>query len=116
VSFNRIPAVTVAQLPADSAVDGQMVLVDVREPDEWDAGHIPGALHIPMGELAARLDEVPRDRDVVVLCRSGSRSAAVTKYLVHQGWQVRNLVGGMAGWAAHGRPMVSETGAPPSVL
>jgi rhodanese-related sulfurtransferase len=91
-------------------------VVDVREPAEWDAGHIPGALHIPMGEVAGRAGEVPRDRDVVVVCRSGGRSAAVTRYLAQSGWQVRNLGDGMVGWAALGRPMVSETGAPPSVI
>jgi rhodanese-related sulfurtransferase len=92
------------------------MLLDVRELDEWAAGHIPGAVHIPMGELAGRLDEIPRDRDVVVLCRSGGRSASVTKYLAQGGWRVRNLAGGMSTWAAHGRPMVSESSAPPSVI
>jgi rhodanese-related sulfurtransferase len=53
---------------------------------------------------------------VVVLCRSGGRSAAVTNYLVQGGWRVRNLTDGMLAWAAHGRPMVSESGATPTVL
>ncbi|CAJ65360.1 MULTISPECIES: rhodanese-like domain-containing protein [Frankia] len=116
MSSDQIPAVSVADLPADLSADGAPLLVDVREPDEWSAGHIADALHIPMGELVTRLDEVPREQDVVVVCRSGGRSAAVTGYLVQGGWQVRNLTDGMLAWQAHGRPMVSESGAAPRVL
>jgi len=116
VSTDQIPAVSVPELPVELPADGATLLVDVRQPEEWAAGHIAGALHIPMDELVARIDEVPRDRDVVVVCRSGRRSAAVTNYLAQGGWQVRNLTDGMLAWAAHGRPMVSEQGAAPTVL
>ena len=96
------------------------LLLDVREHDEWDAGHIATAVHIPMGELATRLDEVPRDQDVVVVCRSGNRSASVTAYLDRNGWSARNLAGGMMAWDAAGRPMTNNTttatGHPPYVL
>ncbi|WP_462188146.1 MULTISPECIES: rhodanese-like domain-containing protein [unclassified Frankia] len=116
MSTDQIPAVGVAELPVELSADGAPLMVDVREPDEWSAGHIAGALHIPMRELAARLDEVPREREVVVVCRSGGRSAAVTNYLRQGGWQVRNLTDGMLSWQAHSRPMVNESGAAPTVL
>ncbi len=78
---------------------------------EWDAGHPPGAHHVPMMELPARLAEVPGDRDVVVVCRVGARSAQVVAYLIHNGRDnVRNLDGGLYAWAAAGRPLVDEGG------
>jgi rhodanese-related sulfurtransferase len=115
VSSDQIPAVSVDDLPVDLSAAGAPTLVDVREPNEWSAGHIAGALHIPMGELVARLDELPREQDVVVVCRSGGRSAVVTDYLTQGGWQARNLTDGMLAWQARGRPMVSESGAAPTV-
>jgi rhodanese-related sulfurtransferase len=92
------------------------VVLDVREPDEWAAGHVDGALHVPLGTLPLRLDEVPADATVLVVCRSGGRSAQATMWLEQQGREAVNLHGGMHAWAAAGRPMVSETGAPPAVL
>ena len=92
-------------------------LLDVREADEWAAGHVAGAAHIPMSELVGRLAEVPKEGDVVVVCKVGSRSAQVTAYLRQQGWEnVRNLDGGVAEWVRSGRQLVSETGAPATVL
>jgi rhodanese-related sulfurtransferase len=116
VGPDQVPAVTVGELPRDAPADAGLFLLDVREPEEWGAGHIAGAVHIPMGELVERLAEVPRERDVVAVCRSGNRSAAVTAYLVRSGWKARNLSGGMLAWQAQGRPMVSDGGAPPAVL
>ncbi|MEV1286691.1 rhodanese-like domain-containing protein [Micromonospora sp. NPDC049679] len=98
-------------------VSGDAYLLDVREHDEWAAGHAPGAHHVPMMEIPARLAEVPTDEEVVVVCRSGGRSAQVVSYLMGNGWDnVRNLDGGMHSWSAAGRPMVSEDGAPARVL
>jgi rhodanese-related sulfurtransferase len=92
-------------------------LIDVREDDEWVAGHAPGAVHLPMMELPGRLDEIPADGDVVIVCRSGHRSAEVVGYLLGRGFgQVRNLADGMVGWAAAGRPLVSEDGDVPTVI
>lgn len=99
-----------------SEVEAHHFLLDVREDDEWQAGHIDGALHIPMGHLLERVHEVPSDSHVVAICRAGTRSAQVTAYLLEQGRSVRNLDGGMQAWAAAGRPMVSETAAPPAVI
>ena len=109
--MNGVPTVPVADVPADAP------LLDVREPDEWAAGHAPGAHHVPMMEVPARLADVPADADIVVVCRSGGRSAQVTAYLQQHGWEnVRNLTGGMGAWQDAGRELVSEDGRPARVL
>ncbi|MFB9234557.1 rhodanese-like domain-containing protein [Plantactinospora siamensis] len=106
-----VPEVSPAGVPAHA------YLLDVREPDEWSAGHAPDAHHLPMMEIPARLAEIPTDADVVVLCRSGGRSAQVVKYLMGNGFDnVRNLTGGMRQWAADGRPLASEDGQPGRVI
>ena len=105
----RVPSVPATAVTADA------YLLDVREPEEWTAGHAPDAVHLPLGELPARLDDVPADREVVVVCRSGARSAQATVFLNRAGRRAVNLDGGMQAWAAAGRPMVSETGHPPVV-
>ena len=88
--------------------DGAFVL-DVREPDEWAAGHIPEATLIPLGQLASRLDELDRDRQIVVVCRSGNRSAEGRDILLGAGFPaVTSLEGGMSDWGQAGLPM--ETG------
>ncbi len=94
----------------------ELVLVDVREDDEWQAGHIEGSLHIPMGELAARQDELPQDRTIVAVCRTGRRSAAVTEALVRAGYDAHNLVGGVAEWNGVGLNLVDDEGAPGVVV
>jgi rhodanese-related sulfurtransferase len=101
-----VPAVSVADLPVDAA------LLDVRENDEWDAGHAPGARHLPMSELTARMNELPEDDPLYVVCRSGGRSARVVAYLAGQGYPVVNVDGGMQSWAAQGRTIVSDRGNP----
>lgn len=93
----------------------ELVFLDVREDDEWEAGHIEGSLHIPMGELSARQDEVPRDQPVAVVCRSGNRSAAVTEALVRAGYDAQNLVGGVAEWKGIGLGLVDRDGNPGTV-
>jgi rhodanese-related sulfurtransferase len=96
---------------------GDQYLLDVREADEWAAGHIDGATHIPMSGLLTRVGEVPKDRDVVLVCRVGSRSAQVTAYLRQQGWdRVANLDGGLVAWVRAGRSLVTDSGAPATVL
>ena len=106
-----MPSVTASQ------VDDDAYLLDVREPDEWSAGHAPGAHHVPMMEIPARMADIPADGDVVVVCRSGGRSGQVVSYLLGQGWDnVRNLDGGMQSWTAASRDLVSENGQPARVL
>lgn len=104
-----IPEVLSADLP-----DG-VFLVDVREDDEWTAGHAPDAVHLRLGDLEARAQELPRDQELYLVCRGGARSAYAAQMLASQGWQTINVADGMTGWAVAGRPMVSETGAEPFV-
>jgi rhodanese-related sulfurtransferase len=102
------------ELPA-VAVPDEAWLLDVREDDEWAAGHVPGSTHIPMGQLGARTGELPSDAEIYVICRTGTRSARVTQALNGAGWQALNVAGGMRDWAAAGRPMVTDSGATPFV-
>jgi rhodanese-related sulfurtransferase len=106
----QIPAVDAAAVPADA------ILLDVREHDEWAAGHAEGAVHIPMNEVVARIAEVPDGGRVHVVCRVGGRSAQVTQYLIAQGVDAVNVNGGMLDWEAAGRPVVDGTGADGYVL
>lgn len=106
--FNRVPSVDVGQaqqLLADGAT-----LLDVRRDDEWHAGHAPHALHLPLDQLPARAAEVPTDRQVVAVCRSGSRSAQATRFLRGFGVDVVNLDGGMQAWARAGATIVADGG------
>ena len=101
-------------LPAANVPD-EVWLLDVREDDEWAAGHAPGATHIPLGQLGGRAAEVPQDELVYVICRSGVRSANAAQALAGAGWRAVNVAGGMQQWAAAGRPMVTDSGAAPYV-
>jgi DMSO/TMAO reductase YedYZ molybdopterin-dependent catalytic subunit len=88
-------------------IDAGALLLDVREPGEWQAEHAPDAVLVPMGQLRNRHAELPRDRPIVVICRSGGRSAAVTGALRAAGFDAVNLAGGMCAWAAAGLPVVT---------
>ena len=78
-------------------------LIDVREPDEYAAGHIPGITLIPMGEVAARLAELPRDKEIIVTCRTGNRSSQIADLLREQGFtNVHNMTGGIVAWEEAG--------------
>ena len=82
---------------------GEIVIIDVREDYEYKDGHIPGAQLIPLGELPDRTGEIPRDETVVIVCRSGNRSAQAHRYLLNQGFtNVHNMTGGMLDWVAAG--------------
>jgi rhodanese-related sulfurtransferase len=109
MTSSPLPSVTATDLPGD------IVLLDVREPDEWVAGHAPDALHIPLGQLPDRVAELPAGSDIVVVCHLGGRSARATAWLNQNGHEVRNLTGGMVAYAAAGRPLVSENGSAPTV-
>jgi DMSO/TMAO reductase YedYZ molybdopterin-dependent catalytic subunit/rhodanese-related sulfurtransferase/glyoxylase-like metal-dependent hydrolase (beta-lactamase superfamily II) len=101
---------------AKKMVDAGALLLDVREPDEWCTQHAPTAMLLPTGRVRARQDELPRDRRIVVVCRSGGRSAAVTASLRRSGFDAVNLAGGMCAWAAAGLPVVSHGGDPGLVV
>ena len=104
------PGAPAVQFPDDA------VMVDVREPDEWQRGHAVGAIHIPLADLPARVGELPEvDGTLPIMCRSGNRSGRAVQWLVAQGYDVVNAEGGMLAWQAAGKRMVSETGEEPSV-
>ncbi len=105
--YQSVSAAQAAALAADGAV-----LLDVREPHEWQAGHAPRARHIPLGQVPRRAAELPRGRAVVTVCRSGSRSARAAAMLARDGREVSNLSGGMHAWARAGLPVVARGGGP----
>lgn len=109
--MNQAPLISVADVPDDA------VIVDVREEDEWQAGHACNAIHVPLGSVPERLGDFPdTDETVAVICRSGGRSGRAVQWLVQQGYDVVNVDGGMRAWAAAGKTFVSENGAEPTVL
>jgi hydroxyacylglutathione hydrolase/adenylyltransferase/sulfurtransferase len=85
-------------------------LIDVREQYEVDAGRIAGSVHIVLGELSARADEIDRARPVVFYCRSGARSAMATEAFADAGYDAHNMAGGMIDWDAAGLPIEPEDG------
>jgi rhodanese-related sulfurtransferase len=88
-----------------------VLLVDIRTPAEIAQGLIPDALQLPMHLIPVRLSEIPKDRDVVIYCRSGARSYQACAYLMQQGYsRVLNLRGGIIAWARHGLPIVAPEG------
>jgi rhodanese-related sulfurtransferase len=101
---------------AEGLIRSGALLLDVRENDEWDAGHVSGAVHIPLGQLVERVDEMPDDRQVVVICRSGARSARAAAFLASSGFDAINLAGGMHAWAAAGLAFQAADGAPGAVI
>ncbi len=97
--------------PIDAADQhDELFLLDVREDQEWEAGRIAGAVHIPMGQLNARIAEIPSDRRIVCVCRSGGRSGAVTDALNRAGFTAENLDGGMHAWEDADLPIVDDEG------
>ena len=90
-------------------------IVDVREPYEWQAGRIEGAALIPMNEVPYRLEDLDRDRPVVLVCRSGNRSGVVAAYLERAGFTAWNMEGGMEEWAEKGLPFSTPDGGPGKV-
>ena len=109
-SGQRIPTASVAGVP-DPLPEGLLVL-DVREDDEWEAGHVAGSVHIPLMQLDERSPDLPPAEQTLVVCRSGNRSAYAAAYLLEQGVAAVNLAGGLMAWQAAGRPLVTTAGAP----
>ena len=94
-----IVEINAAQLRDALAEEDAPLLVDVREPWEWATGHIEGAIHIPMGELPSRLDELSREAELVIYCHTGQRSWHVAAFLTGQGYpHVASLAGGIEAW------------------
>jgi rhodanese-related sulfurtransferase len=110
----EIPTASVSGIP-DPLPAGLLVL-DVREDDEWRAGHVEGSLHVPLMELDARYGELPEADQTLVVCRVGNRSAYAAAFLIQQGIAAVNLEGGLVAWVAAGRALVADHDQPPMVL
>ncbi|HSN43682.1 MAG TPA: rhodanese-like domain-containing protein [Propionibacteriaceae bacterium] len=109
--LNGIPQIPVDDIPHDA------VLLDVRERVEFIAGHAPGAINVPMSELQARLVEVPRGEDaLLVICRSGVRSQKVAEFLATRDVPAINVLGGTVAWQQTGHPLVSDNDEEPAVV
>ncbi len=108
VSEPVVPSVPVSAVPAEA------VVLDVREDDEWAAGHATGALHIPLSDVPTRAGELP-DGPVHVICRSGGRSARAVTWLNQNGHDATNIDGGTTEWAQQGKPMTAEGPDAPTV-
>jgi rhodanese-related sulfurtransferase len=108
--MSGIPTVAVDQLP--SPLPEGVTVLDVREPVEWRHGHVEGSVHVPMLELPDRIDELPTDGQLLVVCKVGGRSAQVVQFLQERGIDAVNLSGGLLDWHAAGRPLVSDAGEP----
>ena len=111
---HQVPEITPEEA-RDLAASGAYLL-DVREDDEWSAGHAAEAVHIAMGLVMDRLGEIPSDRPVICVCRVGGRSGAVATTLAGLEFDVRNLNGGMLAWEAAGLPVVIDDGGPGQII
>ena len=112
--MNPAPAVTAEQ--GHQLVEDGALLLDVREDDEWQAGHAPAAVHLPLGQVMGAIEQLPRDRRIVAICRVGGRSEHATIALRQAGLDVVNLAGGMHAWTASGLPVVTDSGQPGAVI
>lgn len=97
-------------------VEGGAVLLDVREDDEWVAGHAPQARHMAMSRMRAEFTQLPPETTIVCVCHLGGRSSSVADNLRGVGMDARNLTGGMAAWALAGLPVVDDAGNPGTVI
>lgn len=94
----RMPQVSAQEVEQRLQAGQAPFILDVRELSEYKGGHIPGSKLISLGTLGARLQDLPRDREIVVVCRSGARSASATQHLLQAGFQAINMAGGMLAW------------------
>ncbi|UFS94650.1 rhodanese-like domain-containing protein [Nocardia huaxiensis] len=116
MTMPHVPSVPIDAVPAefDTAepwADAEPVpamLIDVRDADEWQQGHAPGALHIPLVDVPARLDELDYDAEIYVICRQGGRSVTAVQYLETVGIEALCVTGGMVAWQQAGRPLIGD--------
>jgi adenylyltransferase/sulfurtransferase len=103
------PEISVHDLKAKQDAAERFVLLDVREPDELETVSLPGATHIPMGQVPQHLDELPHDQDIVVMCHHGGRSERVTGFLNANGFpNAKNLAGGIDAYAVEIEPSLAR--------
>jgi rhodanese-related sulfurtransferase len=94
---------------------GELQILDVREDEEWAAGHIDGAVHVPLGQLAQRIGELDAQRSVVTVCRSGGRAGRAADLLTSHGRRAAVMDGGMQRWAREDLPYIAADGSPGTV-
>ncbi len=111
--LRKLPTTTAL---ATAAAGHRVLLIDVRERDEWDAGHAAEAINAPLSELDSLIDHFPKDRPVVVVCRSGRRSTEATPRFRRKGFDASNLEGGMAAWVTSGLLIVATQGSPARII
>lgn len=107
--MSMFETVSVDDVPENAAI------LDVREDDEWVLGRAAGAMHIPLGQLPDRFEELDPDTDYYVICRTGGRSMRAADFLVNRGYSALNVAGGSGAWLEAGRPMEADGGAEPTV-
>jgi rhodanese-related sulfurtransferase len=101
---------TISRAEAREMLDAGAQLVDVRADHEWEAGHLPGATHIELPELASRIGEIDKDRPVIIYCRTGNRSDMATVALAEAGYDAAKLAEGATGWEEEGLELEPEGG------
>lgn len=115
MSSSEVPEIDV-HTAGEASAEGA-VLLDVREDDEWAAGHAPNAVHVPLGNLGAEhSDKLPKDQRILAICKMGGRSAQATSALQQAGYDVVNVAGGMKAWEAAGLPVVTDDNSPGVVI
>lgn len=100
-----VPTINVNQAASQLNNGTKPFLLDVRNPDEYSSGHISGAKLIPLHELTARMNELPKNREILCVCRSGNRSGTATRQLIAAGYTAVNVGGGISAWAHAGLPI-----------
>ncbi len=100
-----VPSLKATEVKAKIIQKPGPILLDVRRPDEYREGHISGAKLIPLPELNRRMKELPKNREIICVCRSGNRSLAATRQLLSAGYRAVNMKGGMIGWQRDGLPV-----------
>jgi rhodanese-related sulfurtransferase len=118
-SVSQTPPTEVPQvdpIEGDRLIAGGALLLDVREPDEWEAGHANDARHLPLARVPDEHADLPPETPIVVICRAGGRSQKAAEYLRSQGYDATNLAGGMRAWSAAGLPVVTDQGTPGTVI
>ncbi len=105
LSDSSMPSVSPLEIQDRLTGEDALFVLDVRQPQEFSSGHIEGATLIPLDELGRRMREIPRDKEILVVCRSGARSNTAARQLAGAGFKVMNLRGGMIAWSHAGLPI-----------
>jgi rhodanese-related sulfurtransferase len=110
-SLNAVAVSEISIHELAARLESGAVLIDVRQPEEYTAGHVPGARLVPLAEVPAHVDELPTDRPVLLICRSGARSLTAAEFLARHQIDAVNVAGGTLAWVESGRDVVTGPGA-----